>query len=213
MFSTYKIEEPVGAVDLIIAQIHNKQIPESYPDFMINNLERYEQRSKFIQQIGFSLVSLDWIIPLSKWIGCRKCLEVMSGTGALSFALLQQSVDIKATDNFSWDTENSWNKQKNYWTDIENIDVIEAIKKYGKNIDIIIMSWPYMDDTAYRVLQIMREVNPQCLMIVIGESHGGCTANDEFFDSIVEVEDNAFNVAVKEYKRWWGIYDYPQLVK
>ena len=206
-------QEETDIIDSIVNQIVNKQIPNSYPDYMFNNINKWSLRDKFIKQMGFSLISLDWIAPLSKWIGSRKCLEIMSGTGSLSFALKQQGIDIKATDDFSWDGQNNWNQSKNYWTDIENIDAIEAVKKYAKDVNVIIMSWPYMDDIAYKVLQTMREINPFCKMIFIGEGCGGCTASDEFFDNIIEIEDESFNDAIKEYKQWWGIHDYPQLVK
>jgi len=137
----------------------------------------------------------------------------MAGTGSLSFALQQQGINIRATDNFSWDKHNNWNEDENYWTGIEYVDAIEAVKKYGENIDVIIMSWPYMDDIAVKVLHTMRDVNPNCIMIYIGEEDGGCTANDEFFETIEEIEDQEFKNAVSNFKRWWGIYDCPQLVK
>ena len=202
-------------IDKIIEQVKNKQIPEFYPNEMVNNLnmDRYTLRSDFIKTIGFTLISNDWIKPLSQWIGNRKCLEVMTGTGSLSFALQQQDINIIATDNFSWEGNSNWNDNENYWTEIEHIDAIEAVEKYGKDIDIIIMSWPYMDDTAHRILQSMREVNPNCIMIFIGEGMGGCTADDEFFESIQEIEDTEFEQAVSNFKQWWGIHDYPQLVK
>jgi len=213
-FSTQDLsQEQNDNIDSILNRINIKQIPISYPDYLFNNINKWSLRDQFIKQIGFSLISFDWVIPLSKWIGNRKCLEVMSGTGALSFAIKQQGTDIIATDDFSWTGQNNWNQSKNYWTDIENIDAVKAVEKYGKDINIVIMSWPYMDDIAYKVLQAMREVNPFCIMIFIGEGYGGCTANDEFFDNIVEIEDKSFNNAVKEYKQWWGIHDYPQLVK
>ena len=206
-------QEENDIIDYIVSQINQKQIPNSYPEYMFNNINKWSLRDKFIKQMGFSLVSFDWIIPLSKWIGSRKCLEVMSGTGSLSFALKQQGTDIMATDDFSWTGQNNWNQNKNYWTNIENIDAVKAVEKYGKEVNVIIMSWPYMDDIAYKVLLKMREVNPFCIMIFIGEGYGGCTASDEFFDNIVEIEDETFSEAIKEYKQWWGIHDYPQLIK
>ena len=202
-------------IDKIIEQVKNKQIPEFYPNKMVNNfnMNRHTLRSDFIKTIGFILISNDWIKPLSQWIGNRKCLEVMTGTGSLSFALQQQGIDIIATDNFSWEGSSNWNDNENYWTEIEHIDAIEAVEKYGKDIDIIIMSWPYMDDTAYRILQSMRKVNSNCIMIFIGEGIGGCTADDEFFNAIQEIEDAEFEQTVSHFKQWWGIHDYPQLVK
>ena len=202
-------------IDNIIKQVESKQIPESYPNEMVNrcHMDRIDLRGQFIKNIGFTLISNDWIKPLSNWIGNRKCLEVMAGTGSLSFALQQQGINIIATDNFSWDGQSNWNNNDNYWTEIEHIDAIEVVKKYGKDIDIILMSWPYMDDTAYRILHTMREVNQNCIMIFIGEGMGGCTADDEFFQSIEEIEDEEFEKAVRSFKQWWGIHDYPQLVK
>ena len=193
-------------IDKIIEQINNKQIPESYPKEMVRNLhmDRMSLRSDFIKTIGFTLISNDWIKPLSQWVGKRKCLEVMAGSGSLSFALQQQGVDIIATDNFSWEGSSNWNDNDNYWTEIENIDAIEAVEKYGKDIDIIIVSWPYMDDTAYRILHTMRKVNSNCIMIYIGEGMGGCTANDEFFENIQEIEDEEFEKTRSEFKQWWG---------
>ena len=190
-------------IDKIIEQIKNKQIPEFYPNEMVSNLhmDRYTLRSDFIKTIGFTLISKDWIKPLSQWIGNRKCLEVMAGTGSLSFALQQQGVDIIATDNFSWEGNSNWNDNENYWTEIEHIDAIEAVKKYGKDIDIIIMSWPYMDDTAYRILKSMREVNSNCVMIYIGEGMGGCTADDEFFENIQEIDDEKFERTRSNFKQ------------
>lgn len=75
------------------------------------------------------------------------------------------------------------------------------------------MSWAYMDDVGYKVLKAMQEVNPKCIMLYIGEWEGGCTANDDFFSSIQEIEDKEFDEAVKHFKQWRGIHDYPQLVR
>ena len=52
------------------------------------------------------------------------------------------------------------------------------------------MSWPYMDDTCYKAYKMMKEINPNCLMIYIGESIGGCTACDEFFLNTISSFDD-----------------------
>jgi methylase of polypeptide subunit release factors len=204
-------------IDNILKQVQQKNIPDSYPEKMINNLNRLVSRDKLIKEMGFVLVSNDWIKPLSDWIGKRNCLEIMSGTGALSYALQKQGINIIATDDYSWKVDESNNQdfywREKLWTEVENLDAIEAVKKYGQETNIIIMSWPYMDNTAYKVLQTMREVNPFCMMIFIGEGPGGCTADNDFFDSIKEIEDKGFINAISNYKQWLGIYDYPKLVK
>jgi hypothetical protein len=215
MFGSSLTIEQTQEIENIMDQIQNKQIPKEYPKYMFDMryISSYPLRSAVIERMGFVLLSEKWLKPLAGWIGNRRCLEVMSGTGSLSYGLKQYGVNIKATDNFSWGKENPKAKFNNYWTDIENIDAIEAVNKYGKDTDIIIMSWAYMDDIAYRVLQAMREVNPNCVMIYIGEWEGGCTADDSFFESLIGIEDDKFDEAVSGLQRWDGIHDFAYLIK
>ena len=57
------------------------------------------------------------------------------------------------------------------------------------------------------------KVNSNCIMVFIGESCGGCTASDKFFEAIQGIEDKEFEQVVSNFKAWWAIHDYPQLVK
>ena len=182
------------------------RIPLFYGDVFYDK-EYTDWRSIFSKSFGFPLISEDWVKPLAKWIGDRPCLEIMAGTGYLSYALGKYGVKIKATDNYSWD-----NYFKNF-INVERMDCFEAIKKYGKQVDFVICSWPYMDDTAALCLELMFKINPKCRMIYIGEDYGGCTANNRFFD-ISEFQDiKGFNEAVMNYTRWEGIHDFIGLVK
>lgn len=169
-------------------------IPQSFPNLENNHLvfdehtdlfdiNLFELRDEYTQKYGFALVAYDWIKILAEFIGKSKCLEVMAGTGLISKALQNCGVDIICTDNLSWENKVIYNEWKKHFTDIESLDAIEAVKKYGKDISYIIMSWPYMDDTCYRVYQAMKEINPDCMIIYIGEGDGGCTACDEFFEN------------------------------
>ncbi|KAA9007338.1 hypothetical protein F4V43_02305 [Paenibacillus spiritus] len=96
-------------------------------------------------------------------------------------------------------------------TKVEQMDAIAAIEEYGNQIDILIMSWPYMDDVAYRALRRLHEVNSSAIVVYIGEGFGGCTANDNFFDHFEEIEDEYFNSVKNNYQRWFGIYDKPMI--
>lgn len=88
----------------------------------------------------------DWIKDISQCIGKRKCLEVMAGLGALSYSLKMEGINIKPVDNYSWEEDNSiWKKDKS-WIEIENLDAVESIEKYGRDVEIIIMSWPPYDE-------------------------------------------------------------------
>ena len=198
-----------------IEKLENKIIPDKW-DFEQHKSFIWGRRSEVVSLYGFCLISYSWITPLSKWIGDRKCLEIMAGHGAFSFALQSVNTSIIATDSFEWE-----NKYRTYdfnailWTDVEKIDAVSAIRKYGKDVDIIICSWPpYNEDTATKCLLEMRKVNPNCVMLYIGEGQGGCTADDSFFETVEIVEDETFdNCFNGNYTRWCGIHDYPMLVK
>lgn len=207
-----KINE--NKVKNIINDLYNKIIPNDYNDLNIENNYDSCLRSIIIKLQGFALIDKTWTKKLSDFIGNKKCLEIMSGCGSLSKALKDNGINIISTDDFSWDgnSESNWNKYRNYWTDIENIDCIKAIEKYGKYVDYIIMSWAYMDDMAYKSLLKMREINPNCKMIVIGEDKYGCTADDDFFDNINIIDDRKIDEINKLYTSWDGIYDYISLV-
>ena len=196
----------------LISNLQQKIIPYEYPKFIFKMGSFLLLRDLIIREQGFAVVCKKWIKPLAEWIGKRKCLEVMAGCGSLSYALQQEGVSVIATDNFSWDGHASWNDVKKYFTDIENIDCVKAVEKYGKDIDIIIMSWAYMDDNAYEILIKMREVNHSAVMIVIGEGQGGCTANDDFFEEINIIKDEKINYINCLYETWDGLYDFIMLV-
>jgi 16S rRNA G966 N2-methylase RsmD len=203
-------KEIVYEIESIKNMAEQHIVPFSYSYSLIMNEFGISDRWDLHKYLGFSLISLDWIIPLSKWIGNRKCLEVMAGSGMLSYSLQQQGISIISTDNFSW--EGQWNVDKNYWTGIQNIDAVKATKKYCKNVDIIFMSWPYMDSMAYKVLKTMRNVNKKCIMIYIGEDQGGCNADDKFFKNINYLECDLFYESVENFKSWYGIHDRPVLI-
>lgn len=187
-------------------------LPKSYIKFPLftapmlyvqNGIKRSytDWRNEYIKEFGFPLFAEDWVKPLANWIGNRHCLEVMAGSGYFSYILKKYGVNSIATDDYSWG-----NKFTNI-KDVEKLDCIEAIRKYGKQVQFIIISWPYMDDNATKCLKCMRKINPKCRMIYIGESSGGCCANDEFFSIVKECDLVTFNKAVKNYRSWYGIHD------
>lgn len=152
----------------------------------------------------YAFVSWKWVIPFVKWINGRKCLEVMAGAGWLSLALRQKGVDVIATDNMSWHKLKRW---KNV-TPVEPLSAKKAIEKYGAEIDIMIIGWPYMDDHAYYALKLLHKLNPNANVVYIGEGDGGCTASPKFFKHFREEEDQEFDQVAKEYERFYGMHDY-----
>lgn len=207
--------EYVNALELI----KRHQIPESYPlgdeDVISKSFNTLGSKSIFFHEVyvsycGYCVLSYNWIRPLAKWIGERKCLEIMAGFGALSMVLKNCGVSIVATDNFSWKQE-SWNQS--LWTDVEYIDAVTAISKYGHEADIVICSWPPMGNPAAKeALLRMRTVNPSAQMIYIGEPAGESCAEDGFFEVLQYVKDESFFEAMKAFKPFFALHDRPYLI-
>lgn len=150
-------------------------------------------------RMGFSVVTKNNCMNLARIIGKEKVLEVMCGLGAYSATLRVCGVDVIATDDMSWIEGNDkkyrdW--QANSWiSDIIKIDAVEAVKKYGNMVGYILMSWPpQYDEIAHNVLLTMREINPKCKMIYIGEWKGGCTAEDKFFNDAIDISNEIKDV-------------------
>ncbi|MGN5650934.1 hypothetical protein [Bacillus sp. Brlt_9] len=209
----------VAARDIKLELKIPEEMPKIIPEFgsslidtfsnesTMNMLKERLLRESYVKIGMFALVSWKWINPLSEWIGERKCLEVMAGRGWLSHGLRTKGIDVIATDDFSWNGPEYIQTWTDTVTEVEKLDAIDAVKKYGTEIDILIMSWPYMDDTAYRVIKCLNEVNPKALVIYIGEKCGGCTANDEFFNSFSIIEDPKFEIAASHFQSWHLFFD------
>lgn len=202
----------------VLELIKRHQIPESYllddEDMLSKNTNTLGPRSIFFHEVYVSycsccLLSYDWIRPLADWIGTRTCLEIMAGSGALSMALKNCGVSIVATDDFSWGNE-LW--LRSLWTDVERIDARAAIDKYKP--DIVICSWPPTGEpVAKEALLKMRAVNPNALMIYIGEPAGASCADDDFFETLHPVNDKSFYEATKAFKPFYTLRDRPYLIR
>lgn len=201
-------EEQRQIMDKLINGLKNKVIPREYPKDVIYSFGSYEYRNIVIKLQGFPLITEKNLDPIIKYIGDKKCLEVMAGTGSFSYYLKSKGVDIIATDNHQWELSGRWSES---WCNIENIDCVEAIGKYSDR-EVIIISWPYMDSNAYKCLLKMREVNPKATMIYIGEWCCGCTANDDFFENLNIINNDYITEANKNYNNWFGIHDRIYLV-
>lgn len=179
-----------------------EKFPKDVDTFM--NMRTVMERDMWNNIGMYAFVSKEWVKPLSEWIGKRRVLEVMAGVGWLARALREYGTSIIATDDYSWYNKENWPSI----TKVLKMDAVEAIVKYAKKVDIIIMSWPYMNDTAYKVIKAMNKENPQAIMIYIGEGGGGCTADYMFFEHYDEIEDPDFDEINQKYRAWEGIHDY-----
>jgi hypothetical protein len=176
----------------IIKMLENKEIPHKLDLGIKLSYEMRCWRTDYVLNCGYVILTKQWLEKLADILKNKKCLEIMSGTGALSYYLRKYfKIDIIPTDNFDLFEKYQIalyqacsNKSFKQWMNIENIDCLKAIMKYGENMDYIIMSYPYKNENAYLSLKIMRDINPNCKMIYIGGLRDSPNADNQFFDNI-----------------------------
>lgn len=198
-------EERYGS---ILEQLRCHEIPEAYPTTDHSPSLYGEQsldegslmiRDEAIRMCGYCWLANSWIRPLAQWIGYRRCLEIMCGSGALSYALLACGVQLIATDNFSW-RENAGCWYEHPWTDIQQMDCLEAIREYGSRTD-------------FHALLEMRKANPAAQMLYIGEPVGGATALKALFKVAELVENEDFQATLQGFRSAHMLKDRPMLFR
>lgn len=110
-------------------------------------------------------------------------LDPMAGKGFFVKAMREQGVKTIGTD------DKSWQKAQNDSNQIENIDALESLKKYGNQITHVMISWaPHESDIDYKILETVKRDFPHVEILNIGEA-GGCTGSEKFWDAIDDDED------------------------
>jgi len=158
----------------------------------------FEAREECTKRGMWAIIDKKWTKKLAQWIDNRKCLEVMSGTGWLSYALNHYGIDIIATDNGAW--KKAYSDARSMFP-VQNIEATEAVKKY-KDREILIVSWPpYNDKTICKVCKIWGKSKP---IVYIGEERWGCCAPEIFWDHFRKIDDQP----QIEIPQWRGMHDY-----
>ena len=121
----------------------------------------------------WSYVNAPFAKALAEYLNGAPVLEIMAGNGYISKGIRNNNASEKifTTDSQAWTKENETGKHP--VTQIEKLDAIEAIKKYGNQVKYVIMSWaPDKQETDWEVLQLLRKDNPEINLLVIGEKNG-----------------------------------------
>ena len=121
----------------------------------------------------WSYVNAPFAKALADYLDGSPVLEIMAGNGYISKGLRNNNANqqIYTTDSQAWTKENETGKHP--VTKIEKLDAISAIKKYGDQVEYVIMSWaPDKGETDWDVLQLLRQNYPDVKFLVIGEKNG-----------------------------------------
>jgi len=107
-----------------------------------SSFESSMQHFTFKEQLNslgmWCIVDLTWTKELAEYIGQRKILEVMAGTGWLAKALSHHGCNIQATDNNDWGITHPI-----LGNSIHGIDILDATDAVNTiDADILLISWP-----------------------------------------------------------------------
>lgn len=171
----------------------------------VNVFPEHVRREYFTQNYGWSVPSEDSMQELKNFIGNDTVLEVGAGYGL--WAKLMQEIGVKiiptTRKNHPDDLYHVPNPNLSF-TDVEDIESLNSIKKYP-NANVLMMIWPPYDDTmAY---QSLKSFNGNKL-IYVGEGSGGCTGCDKFHGLLNKKWKLVKNINIP---RWVGIHDYIML--
>ncbi len=179
----------------------------NYFDNSFNEVSFYLSllREDYVHKFGFFLINENFLEVSKEMLLDHKILEVGAGSGFLSFNLQKNNIDITPIDLKV--TKNSYGFHKKY-TDIIETNAVDYLKKEGINYDTVIMSWPnYNTSFGHDVLKNMKKNQT---LIYIGESCGGCTADDKFFE-LLDKKANLNQELTDKFSEssisWPGIHD------
>jgi len=135
----------------------------------------------------------------------QKIVELGAGAGWFSYWLSLYGVPVcESIDNMSW--ESKWNSVLKM---VKKKSAINFVKE-NPQIELFLLSWPYMDSFALRVWKAMQKGQ---YLFYIGEGKGGCTANDDFFSAVDKYKIEDKWGLEKSFVSFWAIHDRPILFK
>lgn len=185
-------------LDTFVEHIERGEIPPGPPHCVYDGYDySYEGmvgRKECVKRGMWAIVEQGWVSNLSKWVGNRKCLEIMAGAGWLSKALNDKGVDVIATDDYSWDgNQHSPDMVRVY--PVECVSAVDAVA--SPEPEVLIVSWPPYDNRD--IIYACRRWGTERPVVYIGEE-GGCNAPNEFF-RYFHIEDE---IGIPQ---WYGIHD------
>ena len=167
-------------------------------------MREHYRKDAFHQNYGWSVPTQEAVQKIKEFVGNGSIIEVGGGLGLWGKLLRDEGVNIVST-NRSYNKFNKKDKkhidiEKKRFIDIEELDHLKAIEKYG-DFEILLMSWPpYDDPMAYETLKNFRGNK----VVFIGESGGGCTGCGKFFTLLYNEWERIQSIGIPQ---WTGLHD------
>ena len=159
-------------------------------------VENWEKREDFRSGTSWHIPTKELVASLVEY---SPMVSVGSGFAYTESLAIKEGADIISTD-LSPDSNNHWCRDGKFYCDVEKIKADEAVKKYkDRNV---FMAWPpYDNPMAAEVVEAM-EVGKY--LVFVGEYHGGCTGDDNFFEILYANFEEVSDLAIPN---WPGIRD------
>lgn len=149
--------------------------------------------SRALQQRGyFARVTKAFIAELST-MNLGTVLDPFAGSGFLVRGLREAGIPAIATDDYSWQ----------FGGPSENLDALDAIRKYAHEIQTVVLSWvPYESTIDMDIYNLIQKDYPWLNILVISEGAGGCIGSDEFGEIIWAWDQ------IESYRTTIGLHDF-----
>lgn len=173
-------------------------IPHAFADDVYQELvELGAERTRLCMQYAWSIPSPDDVRWMLAQLDGRTVVEVGAGTGYWAWQLEQAGVDVAAYDPAPPGPGNSWCSGGPYTTVLA--EGAEAAAAHADRA--LLMVWPPYDGAhARHALSVYKGD----LLLYAGEGHGGCTADDDFYE-LLDAEWEEIDTAPR-HVTWWGIH-------
>lgn len=159
-------------------------------------------RGEFTHFVSWAIPDADIISSIIEFSADKTIIDIAAGRGLWSALLRIKEKKVIAIDNFSEHENHSY-------TEVLDMDVKCATSTFlspekAPNSVLMLIWPPYLSSLAVNTLQSFRK-NGGTQLIYIGETPGGCNADDQFFD---ELSKNWTEVRKNNIPQWYTIHDY-----
>jgi hypothetical protein len=143
-----------------------------------NIVEYWNKREDFRSGTSWHIPTKELVDSLVEY---SPIVSVGSGFAYTESLAVKEGADIVATD-LSPNKKNTWCRDGEFYCGVEKIKADEAVKKYkDRNV---FMAWPPYDNPM--AAEVANAMDTGKYLIFVGESYGGCTGDDNFFELLSE---------------------------
>jgi len=175
-----------------------KRINDNSIYFLCQN--QYDKRGEFTAFFSWAIPTYDAINKIKEFANGDTILEIGAGLGLWAKLLELEGAKIIATEPRSDGYKHNKLDDSYYYFNCHKLDYIESLDKF-KDLNILMLCWPpYSTKMAFYTLKKFKGNK----FIYIGESCGGCNADDSFFSLLDKEWKEIDEISIPQ---WWGIHD------